>query len=78
MGKWRPTCERCGRRYTPKAGVSATVGIGCQTMESKRSYRQHKICDQCYHDFIAWFGDSRIAAGMGMLLDVARGKEMEE
>lgn len=60
MSRWRPTCRRCGKRYTaPLVGdLEETTAVSLVTMgrNGRVTWRANKLCPACFHSFTEWFG----------------------
>lgn len=49
-------CDRCGKYYEPKTGVTAVVGVTEFNMDNDQEYPEvySDLCPECHESFDAW------------------------
>lgn len=49
-------CDRCGKYYEPRAGVTAVVGVTEFNMDNDQEHPEVycDLCPECHESFAAW------------------------
>lgn len=52
-------CDRCGKYYEPKCGVTAAVGVTEFNMDNDQEYPEvySDLCPECHDSFVAWMDE---------------------